>query len=84
MKFLNRKKFKNAAIKLSDANFHIPKFLNYSDIHSILLLFEADDAEKNLQVKKIVQMLKADGKKVTAIGCPRNKKLKTDFPIFEI
>jgi hypothetical protein len=83
MKFLSRKKIKNAAIKLSDANFHIPKFLNYSDIHSILLLFEADDAEKNLQVKKIVQMLKADGKKVTAIGCPRNKKLKTDFPIFE-
>ncbi|MBP7151081.1 MAG: hypothetical protein KBA43_00270 [Paludibacteraceae bacterium] len=83
MKLLSRKKIKNAAIKLSDSDFHEPKFLNYSDIHSILLLFEADDAEKNLQLKKIVHLLKADGKKVTAIGCLRSKKLKTEFPIFE-
>jgi hypothetical protein len=83
MKPLNRKKIKNAAIKLSESDFHVPKFLNYSDIHSILLLFEADDAEKNLQVNKIVDMLKADGKEVTAIGCLRSKKLKTEFPTFE-
>ena len=44
------------------------KFMNYSDIHSILLLFESSLNEKNPYINSIVKQLENDGKRVTLCG----------------
>jgi len=44
------------------------KFMNYSDIHNVLLLFESSLNEKNPYVNSIAKQLENDGKKVTLCG----------------
>jgi len=44
------------------------KFMNYSDIHNVLLLFESSLNEKNSYINSIAKQLENDGKKVTLCG----------------
>lgn len=43
-------------------------FVNYKNAKSIFLLFESNFSEKNPEIKRLVETLLADGKKVTAWG----------------
>jgi hypothetical protein len=61
------------------------RFVNYANAHSIFLLFESDYAEKNVEVRRIIQKLTADGKKVTAWGYTDKKLTSTPIlPDFRI
>ncbi|HOK36921.1 MAG TPA: hypothetical protein PK642_03635 [Paludibacteraceae bacterium] len=55
------------------------RFINYDQARNFLLIFESDENEKNLPIKKIIEKLKSDDKKVTAIGYLNKKKLCTPF-----
>ena len=44
------------------------KFMNYSDIHNVLLLFESSLNEKNPYINSIAKQLEKDGKRVTLCG----------------
>ena len=44
------------------------QFMNYSDIHNVLLLFESSLNEKNPYINSIAKQLENDGKKVTLCG----------------
>jgi len=62
------------------------RFINYDQARNFLLIFESDENEINLPIKKIIEKLKSDDKKVTAIGYLNKKKINTpfllDFKIF--
>ena len=61
------------------------RFVNYNNAQSIFLLFESDFAEKNVEVRRIIQKLTADGKKVTAWGYTDKKLTSTSIlPDFKI
>lgn len=61
------------------------RFVNYNNAQSIFLLFESDFAEKNVEVRRIIQKLTADGKKVTAWGYTDKKLTSTPIlPDFRI
>lgn len=53
------------------------QFVNYDKAQTILLLFENSVAEENVAVKKIIQLLQKDGKKVTAWGYTDKKEIKS-------
>ena len=55
------------------------RFINYDQARNFLLIFESDENEKNLPIKKIIEKLKSDDKKVTAIGYLNKKKLNLFF-----
>ena len=43
-------------------------FPHWEDVRTVLLLFESDLTEKNLQIKQLVKELQQEGKEVTAWG----------------
>ena len=61
------------------------RFVNYNNAQSIFLLFESDFAEKNVEVRRIIQKLTADGKKVISWGYIDKKQITTPIlPDFRI
>lgn len=54
-----------------------PVYHSYRSARRILILFESDLLERNVQVKALVKQLKADGKDVTAWGYVPGKKAAT-------
>ena len=61
------------------------QFVNYDKAKSILLLFESNYSEKNLETKKIIQHLLKDGKKVTAWGFVDKKQIiSAAYPEYRI
>lgn len=61
------------------------RFVNYKNARSIILLFESDYTEKNPEIRKIIQGLNADGKKVMAWGYINKKEITTAIlPDFRI
>lgn len=54
-----------------------PVYHSYRSARRILILFESDLLERNVQLKALVKQLKADGKDVTAWGFVPGKKAAT-------
>lgn len=54
-----------------------PIYQSYNSAKRILLLFESDLLERNVQIKALVKQLKADGKEVSAWGFVPGKKAAT-------
>ena len=79
--FIFKDRLKNHLKKLQRQR----RFVNYNNAQSIFLLFESDFAEKNVEVRRIIQKLTADGKKVTAWGYTDKKLTSTPIlPDFRI
>lgn len=53
------------------------RFVKYENARSVLLLFESDEMEKNPGIRKIIQNLTSDGKKVSAWGYVNKKQINT-------
>jgi hypothetical protein len=53
------------------------KFVNYTNAKTILLLYESDLNEENIEIRNIIKTMKADGKKVVAWGFLDKKYVKT-------
>lgn len=61
------------------------KFVNYENARTIILLFESDYTEKNPEIRRIIQNLNADGKKVMGWGYINKKEVTTAIlPDFRI
>lgn len=58
-------------------NLRSRRFVNYSKAKTVMLLFESDYEEKNTDVRRIIQSLKADGKKVNAWGYVHKRVTET-------
>lgn len=52
----------------------LKKFVDYNHAQSVLLIFESNYSEKNPEIKRIVESLVADGKKVTIWGFVQKKQ----------
>lgn len=60
-------------------------FVNYNHAKSIFLLFESNFSEKNPEIKRLVETLLADGKKVTAWGyVPKKNTMDANHYDFKI
>lgn len=60
-------------------------FVDYKNAQSILILFESDYSEKNPEVRRIINDLRNDGKKVSAWGYINKKEITTAMlPDFRI
>ncbi|MCE5332243.1 MAG: hypothetical protein LLF95_08890 [Bacteroidales bacterium] len=61
------------------------RFVNYDNARTIMLLFESDYIEKNSEIRRIIQNLNADGKKVMTWGYINKKEVATAIlPDFRI
>ena len=61
------------------------RFVNYEKAKTVLLLFESDYSEKNLNIRKIIQRMQQDGKKVCSWGFIDKKEVDSAiFPDFRI
>lgn len=61
------------------------RFVNYDKAKTVLLLFESDYSEKNPIIRKIIQSLQQDGKKVSAWGFIDKKEVTSAIlPDFRI
>lgn len=49
------------------------RFLNFSQVNSVLLLFESDLQENNQEIKKIIAYLKDENKQVSSYGFTKKK-----------
>ena len=79
--FIFKDRLKNHLKKLQRQR----RFVNYNNAQSIFLLFESDYAEKNVEVRRIIQKLTADGKKVISWGYIDKKQITTPIlPDFRI
>ncbi|MBP1664113.1 MAG: hypothetical protein H6Q19_1253 [Bacteroidetes bacterium] len=85
MKKLNQFLFKRRSAAHLAATDRNRRFVNYENANTVLLLFESDYIEKNRYIRKVIEQLAADGKKVTAWGYLYNKKATTaNLPSFKI
>lgn len=85
MKKLNQFLFKRRSATHLAATDRNRRFVNYENANTILLLFESDYIEKNRYIRKVIEMLTGDGKKVKAWGYLYNKKATTaNLPSFKI
>lgn len=61
------------------------RFVSYENARTIMLLFESDYTEKNPEIRRIIQALNADGKRVMAWGYINKKEVTTAIlPDFRI
>jgi hypothetical protein len=61
------------------------RFVSYKKAKTIFLLFESDWTEKNTVIRKIIQMLQQDNKKVVAWGFIDKKDISTSLlPDFRV
>ena len=77
--------FVKYATKFIKANVRDSRFVNYENAKTILVLFESDYSEKNILIRRIIQNLIKDGKKVCAWGYIEKKEITTAIlPDFRI
>lgn len=74
---LSRYFFKKYVQKYKQNDQREHRFVNYKQAVSVLLLFVSDDQENNEAVKKMIEQLKHDGKKVMALGFVNKKEVET-------
>lgn len=85
MNYINNYLFQKRAQKYLSQTPREHRFVNYLKAKSVLLLFESDFSEKNLNVRKIISQLQQDGKKVCAWGYLDKKEVSTSIlPEFRI
>ena len=61
------------------------RFVSYQKAKSVLILFESDFTEKNANIRKMINQLQQDGKKVSAWGYIDKKEVITSIlPDFRI
>ena len=85
MKKLNSYLFHKRAQKYLSETPRIHRFVSYDKAKNILLLFESDMQEKNVNIRKIIAQLQADGKKVSAWGFINKKEVESAIlPDFRI
>lgn len=85
MKKLNQYIFKRKAAKYLQQSDREKKWVDYEKANTILLLFESDYIEKNRFIRKIIEILTSDGKKVSAWGFLDKKMTNTAIlPTFRI
>jgi len=61
------------------------RFVNYDKSKSVLLLFESDYSEKNQNIRKLINMMQQDGKKVCSWGFIDKKEVDSAIlPDFRI
>lgn len=68
MKKINEYIYKRRVKKHLAQDTREKRFVNYDKAKSVMLLFESDLREKNLFIKRIIEQLKGEGKKVSAWG----------------
>ena len=84
-KKLNNYLFKKRAQKYLSLTPREHQFVNYEKAKTILILFESDYSEKNLSIRRIINQMRLDGKKVSAWGFIDKKEVDTAiFPDFRI
>lgn len=85
MKKLNQYIFRRRVAKHLQQSTREKKWVDYDKAKTILLLFESDYIEKNRLIRKIIEQLTSDGKKVSAWGF-LDKKVTTTaiLPSFRI
>ncbi|MDD3080014.1 MAG: hypothetical protein PHH37_13065 [Paludibacter sp.] len=77
--------FRKKVKKLSGEGAREKRFVSYKAAKSVLLLFESDYTEKNPEIRHIISLLQADGKKVMAWGFVDKKEVTTAIlPDFRI
>lgn len=77
--------FKKRVIKLKTIAHREKRFVNYQSAHTIILLFESDYMERNTEIRQLIQLLHADGKKVMAWGYLQKKEITSPIlPDFRI
>ncbi len=84
-KKLNQYIFKRKVAKHLQQSHRAKRWVDYKKANTILLLFESDYIEKNRFIRKIIEKLTADGKKVSAWGFLDKKMTNTAIlPSFRI
>lgn len=58
---------------------HTPRYQSYNSAKHILILFESEEFERNVQVKSLIKQLQADGKDVTAWGFINNPQVESSI-----
>jgi len=82
---LNKYFFQKRAQKYLNENERDRRFVNYNKAKTILLLFESDYSEKNVNIRKMMSQMQQDGKKVSAWGFINKKEVSTSIlPDFRI
>ncbi len=85
MKKLNKFLFQKRAQKYLNTTVREHRFISYKQAKTVLLLFESNFSEKNLIIRRIIQNLQQDGKKVCAWGYIDKKEVTTAIlPDFRI
>ena len=83
--YINNFLFKKRALTYLSTTEREHRFVNYEKAKSVLILFESDYSEKNLVIRKIIQSLQLDGKKVSAWGFIDKKEVTSSIlPDFRI
>lgn len=83
--YINNYLFKKRAQEYLSTTEREHRFVNYDKAKSVLILFESDYSEKNLVIRKIIQSLQLDGKKVSAWGFIDKKEVTSSIlPDFRI
>ncbi|MGC3977527.1 MAG: hypothetical protein QM751_04405 [Paludibacteraceae bacterium] len=75
MKKLKQYIFKSREKKHLAQNTREKRFVTYEKAKNIILLFESDYMEKNPFIKRVIEHLKAEGKKVNAFGYVNKKEI---------
>ncbi len=84
-KKLNDFLFKRRTKKYLELNPREKRFVTYDKAKSVLILFESEFSEKNLYIRRMINNLQLDGKKVSAWGYIDKKEVMTSIlPDFRI
>lgn len=85
MKKLNQYIFNKRAAKVTNESFREKRYVDYKSANTILLIFESDYIEKNRFIRKAIEQLTRDGKKVFTWGFLNKKMTSTAIlPSFKI
>ena len=85
LKKLNNFLFRMRAQKYLKETPRERRFVSYQKAKSVLILFESDYSEKNPNIRKMINQLQQDGKKVSAWGYIDKKEVVTSIlPDFRI
>ena len=84
-KKLNDFLFKRRTKKYLELNPREKRFVTYDKAKTVLILFESEFSEKNLYIRRMINNLQQDGKKVSAWGYIDKKEVMTSIlPDFRI
>src|ERR1035437_1722880 len=77
--------FQITAKKHLSSTYRERRFVSYDKAKTVLILFESDYSEKNMNIRKMIYQLQQDGKKVSAWGYIDKKEVITSIlPDFRI